>query len=371
MTKYEWERQLKKGISNLPKSEQQRVLDYYNELFADKIDAGMREQYIIAEFGNPYDVANKILVDFYTEGKGNVEAEEYVYSPVDEIDEGFAEIPLKSKKVKQPEPEIDVDVELDLKEDKKEAHRKWHSQSRSGAKHKASAAGLITIVCILIFFVMGACFDLWHPAWLIFLAMPVIISFMEAIRKRNPKVFAYPVFIVLLYLFLGFYGNLWHPLWVLFITIPVYYVGIDFITKNYAKDDKNEKDEKDEAEENVESEKDDKPAKKENKSKGNGVKTFARVLLAIVGVCVIFWIWCGIISLFAAGISLMAAGVGGIVWLVIGNTSNIIITVGVCLITFGLGLVFTFGMACLFKPCGKVTRELSKAMIGGGKKENE
>lgn len=374
MTKYEWERQLKKGISNLPKSEQQRVLDYYNELFADKIDAGMREQYIIAEFGNPYDVANKILVDYYTEGKGNPDAEEYVYSPVDEIDDSFVEVPLKGKKAK--ETKVEVDDIVDIKEEDMPKRHVFEHKNKSDAKRKASITGLIFLVGVLIFFVLGACFDLWHPAWLVFLALPVITSFAEAIRRRNPKVFAYPVFIALLYLFVGFYYDLWHPLWVLFITIPVYYALVDFITKNSSKNEKDadgaESDEKEEsAKEEKQSIKDEEPAKKETKSKGSGIKTLARVLLAIVGVCVIFWIWCGIISMFAAGIGLMAAGVGGIVWLVMGNTSNIMIVVGGSLVAFGLGLVFTFGMACLFKPCGKVTRELSKAMIGGGKKENE
>lgn len=374
MTKYEWERQLKKGISNLPKSEQQRVLDYYNELFADKIDAGMREQYIIAEFGNPYDVANKILVDYYTDGKGSAEAEEYVYSPVDEIDDSFAEVPLKNKKT-AAQAAADIDEEISPKEQKKEQRHKWTREEKTDIKKKASASGLIVLICVLIFFVMGACFNLWHPAWLIFLAMPVVTSFVEAIRKRNPKIFAYPVFVTLLYLFLGFYCGLWHPLWVLFITIPVYYVGIDFICKNTDKTDKSENVGKQSGAKIEET--DEKPSEKEendappkSKSKG-GVKTFARVLLAIAGVFVIFWIWIAVIGMFIGGLGLMAGGVWGIVWLVMGNTTHVMVTVGGCLIAFGLGLVFTFGMASLFKACAKVSRELGKAMIGGdGAKEN-
>lgn len=67
MTRYEWERELKKYIAALPKTEQAKIFDYYGEIFEDKIEAGMQEEQIIREFGNPYDVASRILSDFKIE----------------------------------------------------------------------------------------------------------------------------------------------------------------------------------------------------------------------------------------------------------------------------------------------------------------
>lgn len=64
MTKYEWETELKKNIHRLPRPEQDKALAYYNELFADKAEAGYTETQIIAEFGNPSDVADKILAEY-------------------------------------------------------------------------------------------------------------------------------------------------------------------------------------------------------------------------------------------------------------------------------------------------------------------
>lgn len=52
-------------------------------------------------------------------------------------------------------------------------------------------------------------------------------------RKRRKKAllrFPYPVFITLCYLWLGFAFHLWHPAWLLFLTVPLYYgmaAGID------------------------------------------------------------------------------------------------------------------------------------------------
>lgn len=42
-------------------------------------------------------------------------------------------------------------------------------------------------------------------------------------RKRALLAFPYPVFLTLCYLWLGFMFHLWHPAWLLFLTIPLYY----------------------------------------------------------------------------------------------------------------------------------------------------
>lgn len=64
MTKYEWESELKKNIHRLPDEEIKRVLEYYDELFEDKIEQGKSEREIIYGFGNPADVADKIMSDY-------------------------------------------------------------------------------------------------------------------------------------------------------------------------------------------------------------------------------------------------------------------------------------------------------------------
>ncbi len=37
------------------------------------------------------------------------------------------------------------------------------------------------------------------------------------------KTFPYPLIVTIIYLLLGFTFNVWHPAWILFITIPIYY----------------------------------------------------------------------------------------------------------------------------------------------------
>lgn len=64
MTKYEWEKELKRNIHRLPDDEIVRVLEYYNELFEDNIERGRSEREIISEFGYPSDVADKIMSEY-------------------------------------------------------------------------------------------------------------------------------------------------------------------------------------------------------------------------------------------------------------------------------------------------------------------
>ncbi|MCM1533070.1 MAG: DUF1700 domain-containing protein [Corallococcus sp.] len=318
MTKYEWERQLKKGISGLPKSEQQRVLDYYNELFADKIDAGLREQYIISEFGNPYDVANKILVDYFNRDKENPEVDEYIYADSDDIDETFDESDEDTKKKK---------------------------------KGAMSVGGLATLIAVLAYCVLGACFDLWHPGWLIFLLLPCVITLVQAITRRNYRIFAYPVLVAFVYLLVGFYGHKWHPTWVLFLTIPIYYVLGNFVSKNDGSSNKTGGKERNDG---VQSEFSDNGQSSGKRVKSGGKSSLvASILKTVALVFVAFAVWGAVLSLFASGIGMLCSGAATFVASALSGASEGVnmVVLGAAFAQVGLGLICTFGMAALFKPC--------------------
>lgn len=55
-----------------------------------------------------------------------------------------------------------------------------------------------------------------------------------AYRKKISKLmhaFPYPVFITIIFLLLGFIFHLWHPAWLIYLTIPIYYTVADSIGK--------------------------------------------------------------------------------------------------------------------------------------------
>lgn len=76
------------------------------------------------------------------------------------------------------------------------------------------------ILCVMIYLFIGFEWQLWHPGWVIFLAIPV----MPMILKPRGFRAAFPIFILIVYLVLGFVNHWWHPGWVIFLSIPVFYI---------------------------------------------------------------------------------------------------------------------------------------------------
>ena len=102
--------------------------------------------------------------------------------------------------------------------------------------HGKDAELPLGLLAIIGYIVIGACFDLWHPGWLIFFLIPIISTFIHAVRMRNADLFAYPVLAVLVFLYIGLVHEIWHPTWVVFLTIPVYYSITGYIRRTRTKD---------------------------------------------------------------------------------------------------------------------------------------
>ena len=63
MTFREWEKQFKKALKGISTQEKQTALEYYRELYGDKIDAGCSPEDAVAQFGNPVDCAQNIVAE--------------------------------------------------------------------------------------------------------------------------------------------------------------------------------------------------------------------------------------------------------------------------------------------------------------------
>lgn len=102
--------------------------------------------------------------------------------------------------------------------------------------HSKDAELPLGIIAIVSYIIIGACFDLWHPGWLIFFLVPIISTLIHAVRMRNANLFAYPILVVLIFLYVGLVRSVWHPTWVVFLTIPVYYSLASYIRRRRAED---------------------------------------------------------------------------------------------------------------------------------------
>ena len=77
--------------------------------------------------------------------------------------------------------------------------------------------GIYPILITGVYLVLGFFFNLWHPAWLLFLTIPLYYMHPKSTLQKLGN----PVTITLIYLILGFYFHLWHPGWLIFMVIPI------------------------------------------------------------------------------------------------------------------------------------------------------
>lgn len=81
---------------------------------------------------------------------------------------------------------------------------------------------VLAVIAYLLFGFFNVCGG-WAYGWIVFLTVPLYYTTIEAIIKKDAKVFCYPVLVVIVFLILGFVWGLWHPAWIIFITVPIYY----------------------------------------------------------------------------------------------------------------------------------------------------
>ncbi|MDD3336102.1 MAG: hypothetical protein PHI98_11400 [Eubacteriales bacterium] len=76
---------------------------------------------------------------------------------------------------------------------------------------------LFPILITGLYLVLGAFFHLWHPAWLLFLTIP-----LHYIKFDNQlDMLCNPIVVTLIYLVMGLFCGLWHPGWLIFLAIPI------------------------------------------------------------------------------------------------------------------------------------------------------
>ena len=98
--------------------------------------------------------------------------------------------------------------------------------SRGNVHNRVSVGGFPYAVLVTgVFLLLGFLKNWWHPAWILFLTIPVYSSVVSAIRtkKVNWLDIAVPVVVVGVYVALGMIYNLWHPLWMILLILPAYY----------------------------------------------------------------------------------------------------------------------------------------------------
>ncbi len=93
------------------------------------------------------------------------------------------------------------------------------------------------VFTVILYLCMGFAWKLWHPGWIVFLTIPIyypIVNWICGSRRHSFwKAFPYVMIITVAFLVLGCVWGLWHPAWVLFLTIPVYYPLAESADRRY------------------------------------------------------------------------------------------------------------------------------------------
>ena len=100
-------------------------------------------------------------------------------------------------------------------------------KNRSGMRAKIVSA--TPLISLFVFLILGCCFDMWHPGWIVFLAIPIVpvilYSFGNGFKKNFNSILS--LVISLGYLIVGICFGIWHPTWIAFLLIPICAIFID------------------------------------------------------------------------------------------------------------------------------------------------
>ena len=113
--------------------------------------------------------------------------------------------------------------------------------------------GLLFLLATVAYILLGSLLDMWYNAWVVFFVPEIVCSLARAIRKKNAQQFNICFVSLFAFFFVcmicpGLDAMLWHPMWVVFLAIPVYHTTVSAIHKAIGKKDKDDDDDDDDDE---------------------------------------------------------------------------------------------------------------------------
>lgn len=128
----------------------------------------------------------------------------------------------------------------------KERHFTKEEAKERMKNHRHPLVGVLypvfSLLTIIAYFILGSFKYSWSNItngyaiwWVLFIFIPVIPSFVDAIINRRLGRFNIPCLITSAFCFLGITFTWWHPGWLLFLLIPIYYTIVKPIDRVLAK----------------------------------------------------------------------------------------------------------------------------------------
>ena len=136
---------------------------------------------------------------------------------------------------------------IHITDSKKEEFKKHHFEACMSPKEKdfgGKISGIVLsglmLIALVVYILLGSLMGMWYNGWVVFLIPEIIASLVRAISSRKFSKFNMPFVSTFTYFFVcmvvpGLSANLWHPMWVVFLAIPLYYIlfgPIDAVLKH-------------------------------------------------------------------------------------------------------------------------------------------
>lgn len=97
--------------------------------------------------------------------------------------------------------------------------------------------GLVALIATACFMILGFTIGSWHLVWMVFLAVPITGIITDVLFKKEDKTGAIVGMVAILaagaFFLLGFLGGYWHPAWLVFLLIPLTASVIEIMKKRH------------------------------------------------------------------------------------------------------------------------------------------
>lgn len=87
----------------------------------------------------------------------------------------------------------------------------------------------LPLMVVVAYVLLGVLGNWWHPAWILFLLIPIYYLTIECVKHKSAEAFPIVFIVTAAYLCLGCLKGLWHPYWALYALVPAYYTAIALI----------------------------------------------------------------------------------------------------------------------------------------------
>ena len=93
--------------------------------------------------------------------------------------------------------------------------------------------GALFLLSIIAYVLIGVLLGMWRSMWILLLVPSILCSLARAVYKRNGNKFNMIFTALFVYIFVCMVkpGGLWHPMWLVFLAIPAYYIIVGTIRK--------------------------------------------------------------------------------------------------------------------------------------------